>query len=111
MIAYNSTASIIVISAISAVIIALHLLSVFGGELLARISTVSNIALHALMVLPALLLTDPEGEAIELELIVLYYMLSLLVYTAAYFIRDAAEKRRARRALGTGEQSGGSDDV
>ena len=96
MIPYNSITAIILITAASLAAVALHALSTFGGEAWRKKAIYINIALHALFVLPALLLTDPSGVPIELDVIALFYMTSLAVYTVCYFASDALEKRRER---------------
>ncbi len=98
MIDYTSALGIIAIIFVSLAIVALHILSVIlrgGGE---RIVMLVNLVLHALLVIPALFLADAEGKSIELEVIVLFYMLSALVYTAAYFITATIERYRERPA-------------
>ena len=93
---YNSIPVILLITAAVLAVIALHVLSVFLEEREGRVALFVNIALHALFVLPALFITDPEGVPIELDAVALFYMTSLAVYTLCYFVRDALEKRRER---------------
>lgn len=99
MIPYNSITAILLITAASLAIIALHVLSVFASERCGRIALFVNIALHALLVIPALFLSDPDGVPIELDAVALFYMMSLAVYTVCYFSSDALERWRERRAL------------
>lgn len=93
---YSSIPAIILIIAASLAIIALHVLSTFSSERAGRIALFVNIALHALIVIPALFITDPEGVPIELDSVALFYMSSLAVYTVCYFLSDVLAKRRER---------------
>ena len=96
MIPYNSITAILIITAASLAVIALHVVSVFASERAGRIAAVVNIALHALLVIPALFLSDPDGVPIELDAVALFYMTSLAVYTVCCFVHDALEKRSER---------------
>ncbi len=93
---YDSIPAILLITSAALAVTALHVLSVFLEERAGRIALFVNIALHALMVLPALLITDHEGVPIELDAVALFYMTSLAVYTVCYFLSDALKKRRER---------------
>ncbi|MBR2964966.1 MAG: hypothetical protein IKC34_00270 [Clostridia bacterium] len=99
MIPYNSITAILIITAASLAVIALHVVSVFASERAGRIAAVVNIALHALLVIPALFLSDPDGVPIELDAVALFYMMSLAVYTLCYFLSCALARWRERRAL------------
>lgn len=93
---YNSIPAILLITITALAVIALHVLSTFLSEREGRVALFVNIALHAVLVIPALFITDPEGVPIELDAIALFYMTSLAVYTVCYFVSDALEKRSER---------------
>ena len=92
-------------------ILALHVLSAFLSERIRRIALPINIALHALLIIPAMFLTDPEGTPIELDVIALFYMLSLAVYTVFYFISDAVARRREKAETDASRRREADDDL
>ena len=91
------------------VMLALHILSTFLPECVRRTALPINVAVHALLVIPALLFTDPDGVPIELDVIALVYMTSLAVYTVCYFISDAIAKRREASASSEAEKEADDD--
>lgn len=93
------------------VMLALHILSTFLPDPVRRITLPINVAVHALLVIPALLFTDPDGVPIELDAVALVYMISLAVYTVCYFISDAVAKRRERIAFSSEAEKEADDDL
>ena len=104
MIDYTSVPVIIAIVIALLAIIALHVLSLIFRNGREKIFMLVNILLHALLVVPALFLTNAEGEAVELEVVVLFYILSALFYTAGYFITEQIERYRERPAVAEKEE-------
>lgn len=103
MISYGTLPFILFLSALSAAIIAAHALAVFAGGRLRRIATPIGIALHLLTLLLFLCTVDSEGEAMALEVVVLFFILSTLVYTALFFVREQLDKRAATEKSGPAE--------
>ena len=89
----------------------LHVMSTLLPERIRRVTLPINIALHAILVVPALFFVDPEGTPIELDAVALVYMISLAVYTVCYFISDFIEKRRERAANSAGAEKEAEDDL
>ena len=98
MITYNSITFILLISVISAAIAAMHALAVFGGRRLGFIAPPISVVLHLLALALFLFTTDPEGKALELEPVVLFFILSLLFYTAIFFIADTVRRKKANES-------------
>ena len=75
-------------------IVASHALVAFGKDRLRHIFLPVGIIAHLAALATFLFTVDPEGKAIELEVVVLFFVMSLLVYTALSFIsQKIAEKR------------------
>ncbi len=81
-------------AALSGVIVALHVLSVIFSDKRSVIINFVNIALHMALV-AALLLADAA-----LELLALAFMVSLLVYVLATFVRGRLVARSDRKEGG-----------
>ena len=69
-------------------IVAVHILSVFGHDLTAKIASCIGIILHIVLFICLLLLKT------DISVAVLIFMCSVLLYTVLYAIRFAADKKR-----------------
>ena len=103
MLSYDSTTFIVAISALSAAILASHAIASFCGGWLRRAAFAFGVLLHLAVLGLFLFTTGPEGRAIELEAVVLYFVTSTLVYTALFFIADRLAGRAARTTREEGE--------
>ena len=103
MLSYDSTTFIVAISALSAAILASHATASFGGGWVRRVAFAIGVLLHLAALGLFLFTVGPEGRAIELEVIVLYFTLSTLVYASLFFIADRLASRATRNKREEGE--------
>ena len=75
-------------------IVASHTLVAFGKDRLRRIFLPVGIIAHLASLAAFLFTVDPDGKAIELELVVLFFVLSLFIYTALSFISQKIAYKR-----------------
>ncbi len=99
MLTLGSLPFIVILSVISAAIIAMHSLANFGRGKAAFVFNAIGIVLHLAAVALFLFTRDGEGRALGLDSVVLYFLLSLLVYTSMFFVAS----RRAGREGGASE--------
>ena len=98
MITYNRITFIVLISVISSAIVAMHALSVFGGRRLGLIAPPVSVILHLFATALFMFTTDTEGKSLELEPVVLFFVLSLLVYTVMFFVADTVRRKKAKES-------------
>ena len=101
MIASDSLPFILIFSALLAAIIDSHALLAFGGDRLRRIIAPVGIISHLAMLALFLFTENSRGKALELELAVLFFAASTLVYTALSYIaqRRLVKKPEEREAV------------
>ena len=96
MINYNDPAVIVVIVLLCTAVAALHVCSCILSEQWRKILAYVNVGIHSVLVIPAIFLTSAEGEALGLDVIVMFYTLSALFYTVTYLVTDVIEKHKLR---------------
>ena len=88
---------ILIFSALSAAIIVSHALVAFGGERLRRIFSPVGIALHLPVLILLLLTENSKGRAIELDIVILFFTVSTLIYTSLFFAAKKIAENKHKR--------------
>ena len=96
MLSSDSLTFILIFSALSLGIAASHAVLAFCGETLRRIFCPVGILLHLLTLTLFLFTVNSRGRVLNLDVVVLFFAVSLLVYTALFFVARRVEKRRKR---------------
>ena len=98
LIACDSLTFILVFSALVAAILASHAILAFGSAGLRRIFAPIGILSHLAMLILFLFTENSRGKALELELVVLFFAASTLVYTALYYIAERVAARKTEES-------------
>ena len=98
MIRCDSMPFILILSALLAVILASHAVSAFCSARLRRIALPIGIAMHLATLVLFMFAKTAKGKAIELDVVVLFFIASTLVYTALSFIARKLAERRAKES-------------
>ena len=86
---------ILLFSVLCVAIVASHAVSAFCGERLRRVFTPIGIVLHILALALFLFSVNSKGSAFELDIVILFFASSILVYTALFFIAQKIAQKRA----------------
>ena len=89
---------ILILSALLAVILASHAVSAFCSARPRRIALPIGIAMHLATLVLFMFAKTAKGKAIELDVVVLFFIASTLVYTALSFIARKLAERRAKES-------------
>lgn len=98
MIRADSLPFIIILSVLFAAILASHAISAFCSDRMRRIFLPVGVLMHTATVVLLMLSVNAKGKAFELELVVLFFVVSTLVYTALSFIAQKLRQRRAKES-------------
>ena len=101
MFSSDSLTFILIFSALSLGIAASHAVLAFCGERLRRVFCPVGILLHLLTLVLFLFTVNSRGRVLSLDVVVLFFAASLLVYTALFFLA----RRIAERRVGESEAS------
>lgn len=94
MLSSDSLTFILIFSALCLGIAASHAVLAFCGERLRRAFCPVGILLHLFALVLFLFTENARGRVLNLDVVVLFFAVSLLVYTAMFFLaRRIAEKR------------------
>ena len=97
MIRCDSIPFILIFSALLVVILASHAVSAFFSARFRRIALPIGIVMHLATLVLFMFTKNMKGAALELDVVVLFFIASTLVYTALSFIARRLAERRAER--------------
>ena len=97
MLTINSLPFILILSVLSAAIIAMHALANFTNGRASRLANPIGVVIHVLATVLFLFTVDSEGKALTLDLVVLYFLLSILTYILFFFVGSCVAKWRESR--------------
>ena len=98
MLSSDSLTFIIIFSALCLGITTSHAVLAFCGERLCRVFCPVGILLHLLTLVLFLFTENARGRVLNLDVVVLFFAVSLLVYTALFFLARRIAAKRARES-------------